>query len=136
VGAKASAYVLDSFAVLAYLAAEAGMPRVREVLRDASAGRCSVYLSLINLGEVAYIVERERGLARAQETLGLIDQLPIQILPASREVVMAAAHVKAEYPMAYADAFAVAAAQNLDAVILTGDPEFDAVKDLVHVERI
>jgi predicted nucleic acid-binding protein len=136
VGAKASAYVLDSFAVLAYLTAEAGMPRVREVLRDASAGRCSVYLSLINLGEVAYIVERERGLARAQETLGLIDQLPIQILPASREVVMAAAHVKAEYPMAYADAFAVAAAQNLDAVILTGDPEFDAVKDLVHVERI
>ena len=135
-GAKASAYVLDSFAVLAYLAAEAGMPRVREVLRDASAGRCSVYLSLINLGEVAYIVERERGLARAQETLGLIDQLPIQILPASREVVMAAAHVKAEYPMAYADAFAVVAAQNLDAVILTGDPEFDAVKELVHVERI
>ena len=135
-GAKATAYVLDSFAVLAYLAAEAGMPRVREVLRDASAGRCSVYLSLINLGEVAYIVERERGLARAQETLGLIDQLPIQVLPASREVVMAAAHVKAEYPMAYADAFAVAAAKNLDAVILTGDPEFDAVKDLVHVERI
>ena len=135
-GAKASAYILDSFAVLAYLAAEAGMPRVREVLRDASAGRCSVYLSLINLGEVAYIVERERGLARAQETLGLIDQLPIQILPASREVVMAAAHVKAEYPMAYADAFAVVAAQNLDAVILTGDPEFEAVKDLVHVERI
>ena len=135
-GAKASAYVLDSFAVLAYLAAEAGMPRVREVLRDASAGRCSVYLSLINLGEVAYIVERERGLARAQETLGLVDQLPIQILPASREVVLAAAHVKAEYPMAYADAFAVVAAQNLDAVILTGDPEFDAVKDLVHVERI
>jgi predicted nucleic acid-binding protein len=136
VGAKASAYVLDSFAVLAYLAAEAGMPRVREVLRDASAGRCSVYLSLINLGEVAYIVERERGLARAQETLGLIDQLPIQILPASREVVMAAAHVKAEYPMAYADAFAVAAAQILDAVILTDDPEFEAVKDLVHVECI
>lgn len=135
-GAKARAYVLDSFAVLAYLAAEAGMPRVREVLRDASAGRCNVYLSLINLGEVAYIVERERGLARAQETLGLIDQLPIQILPASREVVMAAAHVKAEYPMAYADAFAVVAAQNLNAVILTGDPEFDAVKNLVHVERI
>ena len=135
-GAKATAYVLDSFAVLAYLAAEAGMPRVREVLRDASAGRCSVYLSLINLGEVAYIVERERGLARAQETLGLIDQLPIQILPASREVVRAAAHVKAEYPMAYADAFAVVAAQVLDAVILTGDPDFDAVKDLVHVERL
>jgi ribonuclease VapC len=136
VGAKASAYVLDSFAVLAYLAAEAGMPRVREVLSDASASRCSVYLSLINLGEVAYIVERERGLARAQETLGLIDQLPIEILPASRETVLAAAHVKSGHPIAYADAFAVAAAQILDAVVLTGDPEFESVKELVRVERI
>jgi len=136
VGAEPTRYVLDSFAVLAYLTAEEGMPRVREVLGDASAGRSSVYLSLINLGEIAYIVERERGLAQAQQTLGLIDQMPIQILPASREAVLAAAHVKAGHPIAYADAFAVAAAQSLDAVVLTGDPEFESVKELVRVERI
>jgi len=136
VGAKSTRYVLDSFAILAYLNAEEGMPRVREVLGQASDGRSSVYLSLINLGEVAYIVERERGLAQAQETLGLIDQMPIEILPASREVVLAAAHVKAGHPIAYADAFAVAAAQSLDAVVLTGDPEFETVKELVRVERI
>lgn len=135
-GGKSKAYVLDSFAVLAYLTAEAGMPRVREVLNKASAGHCAVYLSLINLGEVAYIVERERGLARAQETLGLIDQLPIEVLPATKEAVMAAAHVKAGHPLAYADAFAVAAAQTLDAVVLTGDPEFDSVRKIVSVERI
>jgi len=136
VGTEPTRYVLDSFAVLAYLTAEEGMPRVREVLGDASAGRSSVYLSLINLGEIAYIVERERGLAQAQQTLGLIDQMPIQILPASREAVLAAAHVKAGHPIAYADAFAVAAAQSLDAVVLTGDPEFESVKELVRVERI
>ena len=135
-GAEPTRYVLDSFAVLAYLTAEEGMPRVREVLGDASAGRSSVYLSLINLGEIAYIVERERGLAQAQQTLGLIDQMPIQILPASREAVLAAVHVKAGHPIAYADAFAVAAAQSLDAVVLTGDPEFESVKELVRVERI
>lgn len=135
-GGKSKAYVLDSFAVLAYLTAEAGMPRVREVLDEASAGRCTVYLSLINLGEVAYIVERERGLARAQETLGLIDQLPIEVLPATKEAVLAAAHVKAGHPLAYADAFAVAAAQTLDAVVLTGDPEFDSVRKIVRVERV
>lgn len=135
-GAKPSTYVLDSFAVLAYLAAEEGMPRVREVLGDASAGHCSVYLSLISLGEVAHIVERERGLARAQETLGLIDQLPMEILPVSRETVLAAAPVKAGHPIAYADAFAVAAAQSLDAVVLTGDTELESVKELVRVERI
>jgi hypothetical protein len=36
---------------------------------------------------------------------------------------LAAAHLNAA--LAYADAFAVAAAQALDAVVLTGDPEFD-----------
>ena len=135
-GGKAIAYVLDSFALLAYLEAEEGMPRVRQVLNDASAGRCTVHLSLINLGEIAYIVERERGLAQAQEMLCLIDQLSIEILPASREAVLAASHIKAGHPVAYADAFAVTAAQALDAVVLTGDPKFDSGKALVRVERI
>jgi predicted nucleic acid-binding protein len=136
VAARTHAYVLDSYALLAYLAAERGGDRVREVLSQAIDGNSAVYCSVINLGEVAYIVERERGFARAPETLGLIDQLPIQVLPASRETVLAAAHIKAGHALSYADAFAVAAAQELDAVILTGDPEFDDVKEIVSVERI
>ncbi len=135
-GGKAKAYVLDSFAVLAYLTAEKGMRRVREVLSEALAGSCTAYCSLVNLGEVVYIVERESGFAQAKETLGLIDQLPIEIVPASREAVLAAAHIKAGYSLSYADAFAVAAAQEFDAVVLTGDPEFDSVKETVSVERI
>ena len=38
------AYVLDSFALLAYLEGEAGMPRVRSVLKGAEARRHRVYL--------------------------------------------------------------------------------------------
>jgi ribonuclease VapC len=136
VAARTPAYVLDSYALLAYLAGESGGDRVREVLSQAIDGNCAVYCSVINLGEVVYIVERERGFARAQETLGLIDQLPLEVLPASREMVLAAAHIKAGHALSYADAFAVVAAQQLDAVILTGDPEFDSVKEIVSIERI
>lgn len=135
-GAKANSYILDSYAILAYLGGEEGAARVREVLDQARAERCRTYLSLINLGEVAYIVERERGAAEAGETLGLIDQLPIDVLPATKEAVLSAAHIKAKYPIAYADAFAVAAAQTLGATVLTGDPEFESVKQLIPVERI
>ena len=46
-----AAYVLDSFALLAYLEGEPGMVRVRSVLEGAAAQRHTVYLSLINLGE-------------------------------------------------------------------------------------
>ena len=126
--------VLDSFAVLAYLGGEPGMERVREVLNDALQKGCRVVISIINVGEVLYITEREVGLAKAQAALAAVDQLPIEILPAARESVLAAAHIKAKYRLAYADAFAVVTAQELAGRVLTGDPEFESVETLIAVE--
>jgi predicted nucleic acid-binding protein len=136
VSAEGGVFVLDSFAVLAYLGGETGQERVKQVLADAQQGSCRAVLTLINLGEVAYIIERQRGLAQAQEALGLIDQLPIEILPADKELVLGAAHIKANYPLAYADAFSAAAGLLLDGVVLTGDPEFARLGELVQVEMI
>ena len=127
-------YVLDSFALLAYLAGESGMARVQAILAQCARGESSACLSLINLGEVLYISERECGLMRAQQVLAAIEQLPIEILPASRQAVLAAAHVKAQYRLAYADAFAVAAACERGGILVTGDPEFKAVKEIVQIE--
>ena len=45
--ASPSAYVLDSFALLAYLGGEEGSERVQSVLEDAAARRHQAYLSLI-----------------------------------------------------------------------------------------
>jgi len=134
VSADKPAYVLDSFAVLAYLGGEAGMRRVQEILAQAQRAEYFVALPLVNLGEVLYIIERAAGLAKAQAALAALEQLPLEILPATREAVLAAAHIKAQYPVAYADAFAIAAALDLGGSVLTGDPEFKAVEALVHVE--
>jgi predicted nucleic acid-binding protein len=41
---------------------------------------------------------------------------------------MAAAEIKAQYPIAYAAAFAVAKAQRKNARIITGDPDFRKVQ--------
>ena len=49
---------------------------------------------------------------------------------------MDAAHIKAHHPISSTDAFAAALATRESAVVLTGDPEFEAVKDLVEVERL
>lgn len=129
-------YLLDSFALLAYLGGEEGEERIREILKAASLGVSSALLSLINLGEVISITERERGLKKAQEVIAVIEQLPIEVLPVDYQTVLEAAHIKAQYPLAYADAFAVAAAQSKHAVLVTGDPEFKVVKDVVQIEWI
>lgn len=131
---KQPVYVLDSFAVLAYLDSEIGGEHVQMILEEASRGKAQVMLSIINLGEVLYITEREVGLVQAQAALAAIEQLPIEILPATKEAVLAAAHVKANYPVAYADAFAIVAARESSGTIITGDPEFQAIQELVAVE--
>ncbi len=134
VASKDSAYVLDSFAALAYLEGELSADRVRVILQDAHTGLCKVFMSLINLGEVLYITEREQGLTKAQAALAAIEQLPIKILPATQQAVFAAAHIKAQYRISYADAFAIAAAQEHGAAVVTGDPEFSQAQACVRLE--
>jgi len=127
-------YVLDSYALLAYLSDEPGAARLQELLALASEGRCRLCLCLINLGEVLYITERHRGLDKAHSVLALLESLPLELLEATRDLVLEAAHIKAAHPLSYADAFVVAAARRLQAVILTGDPEFAFVQHIVSVE--
>ena len=127
-------YVLDSFALLAYLEGEPGAARVQAILSLARDGSAEAILSVVNYGEILYIVERERGLPAAQKAIAAIDQLPLEVVDADRELAFAAAHVKATHPIAYADAFAVALAQARGASVITGDPEFQHVGQLITVE--
>jgi predicted nucleic acid-binding protein len=127
-------FILDTFALLAYLQDEPTAPRVQRILEDCEKGRCRSFLSLINLGEVLYLTERRGGISRAQDTLALIQSLPVEIVPADSQNVFAAAHIKANYSISYADSFAVAAALEQSAIVLTGDPEFKDVEEIVKVE--
>jgi predicted nucleic acid-binding protein len=127
-------FILDSFALLTYLDGVGGSERVQEVLEDASQGHCRAVISLVNLGEVMFITEREVGLIQAQSVLAVIDQLPIEILPVTQESVLAAAHIKANFKLSYAGAFAAAAAQDLSGILLTGDPEFASLSKLFALE--
>ncbi len=128
-------YLLDSWAILAYLKKESPADqRVLELLEKARHGKVLLFLSVINLGEIYYIVGRARGEDTAQHILEEIKELPVEILPVDETDILAAARWKMQYPMAYADAFAASAAQDLQAVLLTGDPELLALKNLLEIE--
>jgi ribonuclease VapC len=126
--------IFDAYAIIAYLEGEAGEKRVSELLEKAQGGETIVAITLINLGEILHIVERERGLNAAKDALGALHQLPIRFLDVDYELVLAAAHIKANYRVSYGDAFAIAAAELTDSTVVTGDPEFHAVEHLVSVE--
>jgi uncharacterized protein len=49
---------------------------------------------------------------------------------------MAAARLKAQYAVSYGDAFAITLAIELDATVVTNDPEFKNIEHLVKVKWI
>jgi ribonuclease VapC len=133
VRAKPPRYVLDSFAILAHFQNEPGALPVRASLEQAARRQAELFLCLVNLGEVAYIVERDRGLSGVEEMLGAMKQLPIALITADRVLTLSAAHIKAQYPLSYADAFAAALAEREQATLLTGDKEFRHVEHLISI---
>lgn len=111
-------FALDSWAILRLLeGTEPAARRIEQVLDD---GR--PVMSWINLGEVYYIIRRDQG---ENDALDVVRDLRLRLdldLPSEDRVLNAAA-IKADHPMAYADAFAAATAAAHDATLLTGDPE-------------
>jgi len=129
-----SGIVLDSFAVLAYLQAEKGAQQVKELLNQAAKGQLTVLMNVINLGEVYYITSRVYGPERAEEVLAMLKHLPINLVIVDEKLALEASRIKAKHPLSYADAFAVTLAQRHGIQVVTGDPEFSCVENLVSVK--
>jgi len=110
--------VLDSWAVLRYLeGVESAAGRVAKLLDGERP-----LMSWINLGEVHYVLRRAHGEGAAVETIrDLRDVVDAQLPDA--QLVLAAARIKADHPMAFANAFGAALAVAEDAELWTGDPE-------------
>ncbi len=129
--------VLDSYALLAYLTREKGYEAVRKALSDAQSSGVNILMNQINVGETYYILYRKRDQDKANYFLKTIMAgLPIDHVSIDFEFVIEAARIKAEHPISFADCFSVCTASRENAVILTGDPEFEKVEHLVDIEWI
>jgi len=125
-------YVLDTHALFAFLQRETGENLVAALIERAAVD-VTLYLSLVNFGEMAYITERERGARQSAQMLEDVRRLPLVLCEVTEARVLAAARVKAHHAVSYADAFAVALAQELGAILVSGDPEIRALRGLVPV---
>jgi len=127
-------YVLDSFAILALINGEQGSDVVADLLNRAQTDEAKTLMSWVNVGEVAYIVERRSGVGQVYQVLGNLETTKIDFVDADRTLTLAAAHLKAQYPLSYADAFAAALAVREKAILLTGDPEFRALEKELTIQ--
>lgn len=131
-------FILDAWALIALLQQEEpAAGRVHTLLNRAQTDeQIQLLMSLINLGELFYIVSRLQGKDEARQTIADIRQLPLTLLQATEERIFAAAQLKASHRLSYADAFAAAASLEFQGVLLTGDPELIALADHLPVENL
>ncbi len=131
------AFVLDAWALLAFLQGEEpAASRVKSLLQEARNEKVILYVSIINMGEVYYRIGKTRGQSEADALVEELQLLPLIILPASNEDVMAAARLKMRYSISYADAFAVSTTLQHGAILLTGDPELLELAGQLSIEKL
>ena len=130
---KPRALVFDSWAVMAYLEDEPQAERVADMIADAHEDDTPLLMSVVNLGEVWYIIAREASEAEAERGVAELLQLGIEIVPADWPLTRAAAGFKAKHRMSYADCFAAALTREKKAHLVTGDLEFAQVERDVQI---
>ena len=119
-------YVFDAFALNALRLDEPGAAQVQNILDDLSS---EVYMSAINLGELLDTLRRRRGQEAAQTMESAAFQQPnLTVVEASWARIRAAAEIKADGGLSYADAFAAALAREMSAPLVTGDPELERLE--------
>jgi len=133
---KKKTAVFDSFALLALFENEKGAGKVKDILTKAASGDVEILLSIVNWGEIYYIVLREYGSEAVGKIVDAVKSMPITLVPVDESLAIRAATLKAGHPISYADTFAAALAGRSQGVLITGDREFEKLEDEVDIEWI
>ncbi len=125
--------VFDSWSILAYLEGEPAAQTVTDIFAEAQERRSGLLMSVVNLGEVWYILARKTSEKEADQAIAELDYLGIEAVgidwPLSRE----AAKFKTVARMSYADCFAAALAKLRGSALVTGDPDFKQVEGEIDI---
>ena len=133
---KAKAYVLDTWAVIAYLEDEPSGEKVEDLIATAHEEQIPIYMSVVNVGEVWYTVAREVSEEEANASVKVLSDLRIQFENADWEITQEAARFKSQHKMSYADAFAAALAKIKKADLITGDNEFKPLDGEIRISWV
>ena len=130
---KPRAIVLDSWAVIAYLEDEDAASKVADLIADAHDEQIPLLMTVVNAGEVWYIVARQTSAADADGSIKQLRDLGIEFVDADWGLAKDAGYFKSKNKMSFADAFAAALAKQRKAHLATGDQEFKQIENEVTI---
>jgi len=121
-------YVLDANAVLRFfgVGAGGGVEKVRSLFQQAERKQAHLSMSVINMGEVLYILLKHLDEEKASQYIrGL--QHAVTLVDADANTVVHAATLKYRYKLGYADSFAAALALASKSTLVSADPSFEKI---------
>jgi predicted nucleic acid-binding protein len=121
-------FVLDSYSLLAFFRDEPGADAVEKLLNEAAEDKHELYITVVNVGEVYYMSCRKDSVAKANQVWEAMRKFPLHFIEIGMDITLAAAKIKANYKLSYADAFAAALTIQKKATLVTGDNEFEALE--------
>ena len=130
---KPKAIVLDSWAVIAYLENEPAAEKVADIIADAHEGGIPLFMTVVNAGEVWYIVAREASVSEADTCVKQLRDLGIEFVNADWDLAKEAGYFKSRNKMSFADCFAAALAKHRKASLITGDQEFKQIDQEIAI---
>lgn len=130
---KPRAIVLDSWAIMSYLGGEPSAEKVADIMADAHEEDIPLFMTVVNAGEVWYILAREVSVAEADSSIRQLRQLGISFVDADWGLAHEAASFKSKHKMSFADCFAAALARQKKAHLITGDKEFTQVQGDISI---
>jgi predicted nucleic acid-binding protein len=125
-------YVLDANAVIRFMTHGQDWERVKALLEKASTGEAQLLISVVNWGEVIYIMAKRIGLAKTiadLKTLGTI----MAAISVEEDLAEEAAALKHNFKLGYADSFAAALTINRNATLVTADPDFEKLGKRIKI---
>ncbi len=126
-------YVIDSYAMIAFFEDEPGASVVASILKSLMDRKVKAFMSVINWGEIYYSALREQGIETAEMIITQFRRYPIELVDADQALTYEAAKLKGRNRIAYADCFAAALSQKLNAPLVTGDPEFKKLEPSLKI---
>jgi predicted nucleic acid-binding protein len=127
-------YVLDANALVGLFEDRKVIAeKVERLLSDALLRGIPLLMSAVNWGEVFYTEWRYRGEAMAREAEAKLHVMPIAVISADQERATRAGALKQKHGLGYADAFAAELAIERNAWLVTADPEFSKVGQMLSI---
>jgi predicted nucleic acid-binding protein len=126
-------YVLDANALLDLVEDAGGAERMEQLCREAAHRRTPLLMSVVNWGEVFYLLWQWRGEEKARRTMGNLSRLPLDLVPVDLPQVLKAGEIKAVHKIPYVDCLAAALAEARQAVLVTSDRDFEKLGRRVEV---